>query len=177
MRSHSIGTSPQDRMRAGPGDYDVDDIGLNYRPTDLSSAIGRVQLGRLTSDRVARRVLTRRYHDLLTGLAGVGLPFTDRRGDSAHHLMPIVLPDGVNRGRLRAALRDEGIQTSVHYPPAHRLSYYAQRFVSADQRFPVTDAIAQRLLSLPIHRQMLEGDVTVVVETLDRSLRMHSEES
>jgi dTDP-4-amino-4,6-dideoxygalactose transaminase len=46
-RSHCLSSSTWDRLRSGDADYDVSDIGLNYRPTEIASAIGRVQLGQL----------------------------------------------------------------------------------------------------------------------------------
>ncbi|TDC60896.1 DegT/DnrJ/EryC1/StrS family aminotransferase [Micromonospora sp. KC207] len=173
MRSHSIGTSPQQRMTGGSGGYDVADLGLNYRPTDLTSAIGRVQLGRLGVDRRVRRALTAGYRDLLGALPGLVVPFTDRGAeDSAHHLMPVVLPAGTDRGPVRAALLAAGVQTSVHYPPMHRLSYYA----AAAGPLPVTDAIADRLLSLPLHRGMGEDDVRRVVHALATALHTPARE-
>jgi dTDP-4-amino-4,6-dideoxygalactose transaminase len=79
----------------------------------------------------------------------------------------VVLDDAVNRDRLRRALSEAGIQTSIHYPPAHRLSLYRE----GATRLPVTDAYADRCLTLPLFPHMTEAQQDLVVESLSASLR------
>lgn len=176
-RAHCLTRSTWARMRTGESDYDVPGLGLNYRPTEVASAIGRVQLGRLPGDRERRRELAGRYHALLHEVPGVTVPFASFRGDSAHHLMAVVLPPGVPRHEVQAALKAAGVQTSVHYPPTHLLSYYrdtvAERRDPAtpEHRLPVTEALAGSLLSLPLHSRMTVDDVEYVVGHLTEAVR------
>ncbi|MFC5833555.1 DegT/DnrJ/EryC1/StrS family aminotransferase [Nonomuraea insulae] len=144
--------------------YDVNDIGLNYRPGELGSAIGRVQLAKLPGDRVLRRRLTCHYRSLLSG---VGIPFADHTADSAHHLMAIVLPERAPREEVQRLMREAGVQTSVHYPPTHLFSRYRRL---GQRRLPVTEGLAGRLLTLPLHSRMDEADVVYVVERLRKAL-------
>ena len=169
MRSHHLSRTPQERAR-GDGDYDVPGVGLNYRPTEMSSALGRIQLGRLPADRVARRGLVSRYHDLLAGLPGLSVPFQDYAGDSAYHLMAVLLPASASCDAIRRKLRAAGVQTSVHYPPTHLLSYYRERRPAAAGPLPVCEEMADRLLSLPLHTRMTEDDVTHVAAALRAAL-------
>jgi dTDP-4-amino-4,6-dideoxygalactose transaminase len=67
---------------------------------------------------------------------------------------------------VRALLRGKGIQTSVHYRPTHRFTFYRERFGSRQHPLPVTDAVADRLLSLPLHGLMSDDDVTTVAAGL-----------
>jgi dTDP-4-amino-4,6-dideoxygalactose transaminase len=168
MRSHCIATSAWDRMRTGAVDYDVAAVGLNYRPTDISSALGRVQLGKLDIDRDRRRGLVATYR---AALSGVDIPFAAARTDSAHHLMAVLLPPGLNRERVRADLATAGIQTSVHYPPTHRFSFYRRLFASGTRVLPVTESVAPRLLSLPLHSRMSDDDAVFVADRLSASVR------
>jgi dTDP-4-amino-4,6-dideoxygalactose transaminase len=86
---------------------------------------------------------------------------------SAHHLMPIVLPEGTDRPAVQAALREAGIQTGVHYPPIHRFSAY--RGMAAGD-LSQTEAIADRILSLPIHGRLGPDDAGRVVDVLAGAL-------
>ncbi|MET8139937.1 DegT/DnrJ/EryC1/StrS family aminotransferase [Sphaerisporangium sp. NPDC005288] len=174
MRSHGITRTSWDRAVSGGSDYDIVDLGLNYRPTEVGSAIGRVQLGRLAADRECRRALTRAYHELLARhLPDAVVPWAGRTEDSAYHLMAMVLPEQVNRAGVQAALRADGVQTSVHYRPVHSFT----RFRAADRPcdvarrpLPVTEQMADRLLTLPLHSRMTTDDVAYVVDRLSAAL-------
>lgn len=165
LRSHCMTTSSWDKQQGRPAGYDVVGLGLNYRPTEVSSAMGRVQLDRLPADRVRRRDLTTRYRRLLAELPGADLPFFAYEGDSAYHLMPLLLPSGVDREAFQAYLRDHRIQSSVHYPPSHLFSHYRSTYGCAPGDLPVTEDVAAREVSLPLHARMNEADVDLVAGT------------
>jgi dTDP-4-amino-4,6-dideoxygalactose transaminase len=170
-RSHHLTASTWDRLRSGDASYDVPGLGLNYRPTEISSALGRVQLARMNADRSRRRALVATYRAALSAVPGLVVPFAERGGDSAHHLMAVVLPAGADRAAARAALAAAGVQTSVHYPPTHRFSYYRPAFVARGHALPVTDSVAPRLLTLPLHARMSDADAAYVAEVLTHHLR------
>lgn len=169
MRSHHLPATSRHLPSGGRPDYDVAGPGLNYRPSELGSAMGRVQLGRLPGDRTLRRRLTDAYRELLRDLPGIIVPFARHSGDSAHHLMAVVLPEVVPRDDVQAALSADGVQTSVHYRPTHTLTHY-RGFDSARRPLPVTEALASRLLTLPLHSRMTTADVAYVVERLGAAL-------
>jgi dTDP-4-amino-4,6-dideoxygalactose transaminase len=158
LRSHCV-------VRTGPIDYDVTGAGLNYRPTELSSALGRVQLGRLAEDRARRTAVRDTYRAGLRDVPGVLIPFADRTGDSAHHLFAVLVPPAL-RADLVAGLAAEGIQTSMHYPPTHGFSYYRSAYPSARRPLPVTEHVAARLLSLPMHARMSTVDAALVADAV-----------
>ena len=62
---------------------------------------------------------------------------------------------------MRAFLEERGIQTSVHYPPIHRFSAYAQE---AGRNLPETDLVSGRILTLPLYAHMQDEQVALVVE-------------
>lgn len=176
-RAHCLTRSTWDRMRTGTSDYDVPDLGLNYRPTEMASAIGRVQLARLPDDRRVRRELVSRYHEILQGVPQLTVPFAAHQADAAHHLMAVVLPPGVPRPEVQELLKAAGIQTSVHYPPTHLLSYYRDVVAgrrdpaTPEQRLPVTEALAGTLLSLPLHARMTADDMAYVAGRLTEAVK------
>jgi len=97
--------------------------------------------------------------------APVRMPLLGERGRSAHHLAPVLAPSAAARDRLREALHAERIQTSVHYPPIHRFSFYRDEGVSLPRAEDVTD----RLITLPLHSKLTDEDVDLVVDALVRA--------
>jgi len=90
------------------------------------------------------------------------MPSHGGRGVSAHHLAVVVAESRELRDRLAAVLREERIQTSVHYPAISRFSGYAQSGASV----PRAEEIADRVLTLPLHPRLTEADVDLVCGTL-----------
>ena len=78
--------------------------------------------------------------------------------------MPVLLPGDVDRQKVMQHLRDAGIQSSIHYPPVHRFSYYRERF--PDISLPNTEHFCSRELTLPLHPGLTESDVDRVVFAL-----------
>lgn len=167
-RAHGMTASTVERL-AGAGSYDVTMLGYNYRMTELNAAIGLVQLPRLKRWNAKRRRLTASYRKLLATICPeVGVPFTTL-DVCTHHILPAVLPRGADRQSVATALRAEGIQTSFHYPPIHRLAWYEERFPFV--RLPATEEFAARELTLPLHPKMEDWQVRHVVEALARALQ------
>lgn len=166
LRSHAI-TRDQER----PHDYDVLALGLNYRPSELAAALGRVQLSKLGYMQRRRRDIARAYHHALASVDGVEVPFRERGLEGAHHLMPVLLPGGASRDDVRAMLERRGIQTSVHYPAAHLLTRYRDRAEGWNGDLPITEDVAARQLSLPMHTKLRERDIELTAEALAEALR------
>src|SRR6202008_539626 len=93
---------------------------------DIRSAIGLVQLDRLAADIRQSNQLPQHYVGCLRARKDVTIPFVDWREPSSNYILPIVLNEKcqVPRDIVRAELAHLGIQTSVHYPAAHRFSVY-----------------------------------------------------
>jgi dTDP-4-amino-4,6-dideoxygalactose transaminase len=161
LRSHGMTTPTWDRHRGHAAGYDVVARGLNYRFDELRAAIGLVQLRRLPELNAARSRIVARYRAELDGVTGIRMPFAPV-GDAipAHHLAVVLLPHGPSRDDFRAALAARGIQTSVHYPPIHQFQCY--RELGARRPLPATDAVADRLVTLPLYPHMSNADVTAV---------------
>ena len=168
MRSHGMTSLTLDRHRGHAYSYDVTMLGYNYRMDELRAAMGLVQLERLPDWNARRRELTRFYRKAISeDIPEVSVPFEPDHETSAH-LMPILLPDDVNRERIMDHLRRDGIQTSIHYPPVHQFTYYQERFPGTS--LPNTEKFCTRELTLPLHPGLSEGDVERVVKTLKRAI-------
>ena len=166
LRSHGMTTLTWDRHRGHASSYDVVTAGLNYRLDEVRAAIGLVLLSRLRGENAARARISARYREALDGTQGISMPFRhqDERREPSHHLAVALLPVGADRDAIRSSLKDRGVQTSVHYPPIHLFTYY--RETVAPRPLPETEAVAQRLLTLPLFGRMTDDQVGTVVEGL-----------
>lgn len=166
-RSHGMTTPTYDRHRGHAFSYDVVSAGYNYRPTEIQAAMGRAQLRKLTANNARRRARVQQYRTRLAEVPGLTVPFAGRDESSACHILPMVLPAGIERAAVQTALKAHGIQTSVHYPPVHTFTNFGGRFPSD---VPVTSSLAGRLLTLPLHPRLSEADVDVVCAALQAAL-------
>jgi dTDP-4-amino-4,6-dideoxygalactose transaminase len=161
-RSHGMSSLTWDRHQGHSLSYDVSILGYNYRIDEMRAVLGLVQLAKLPEANTRRRELTRLYREKLANVPGLVPPFAREVEASACHLFPLVLPPGTDRPAFMAALADKGIQTSIHYPPIHRFSYYRGLWPpDFDHGLPQTEAVAPRLVTLPLFP-------TMTAEQLDR---------
>jgi len=173
MRCHGMSTVTLDRHRGHAYSYDVTHLGYNYRMDELRAAIGLVQLERLTQWNHRRRRLSDTYrHVISERLPAVRVPF-DKGQETAAHLMPILLPAAVDRDQVMKFLHRHGVQSSIHYPPVHRFSYYRKKFPGVS--LPNTEEFATRELTLPLHPSLTEDDVEGVIAILQKALCAHAE--
>lgn len=169
MRGHGMTSGTRERLDARTPTYDVTMLGWNYRLDELRAAIGLVQLQHLAQWNEQRAQLASAYRNaLFERCHEVQVPFGNARVASAHHIMPILLSADVNRDAIVASLRDGGVQTTVHYPPIHTLSFYRNK--GSTISLPKTEDFARRELTLPLHPKMQEHDVYRVVDVLAATL-------
>jgi dTDP-4-amino-4,6-dideoxygalactose transaminase len=147
--------------------------GYNYRLPAIQAAILRVKLRRLDRWIDTRRALAAEYDRLLED-ANVVLP---RALPEVRHVYCLYTIQVDERGKLQKELEDSGIQTAVHYPlPIHLMPAYADaRYKAGD--FPVAEACAGRVLSLPLYPQMTKYQVERVAGEIIRLIRQINQES
>ena len=167
LRSHGMTTTSWDRFQGHAHDYDVRQAGFNYRLAELPAAVGREQLRKLPANNARRTALLERYVERLTGAEGVEMPFTSDAG--AAHLAVVLLEDAERRDLVRNALRERGIQTSLHYPPAHLFDHYRTASGYAPGDLPVAEEVAARLVTLPLYATMTPEQVDEVCECVAAS--------
>jgi dTDP-4-amino-4,6-dideoxygalactose transaminase len=171
-RSHGMTTLTWDRHRGHSFSYDVTALGYNYRLDEMRAALGLVQLKKLPAANARRRELTGQYRERLQDLPGLVLPFAHQLEASACHLFPVILPPETERAGFMAALAAKGIQTAIHYPPIHRFTHHQSLWPpDFDHGLPQTEAVAGRLVSLPLFPAMTEEQLEVVVVSIRDFLR------
>jgi dTDP-4-amino-4,6-dideoxygalactose transaminase len=170
-RSHGMTSLSWDRMKGHSFSYDVVGLGYNFRMPELTAAVGLAQLGKLERH---NRERDRVFSDYVAALAGhpkLGLPFSAEPAPGARHLLPIVLAAGVDRRAFMQALRDAGIQSSIHYPPIHRFSHYVSLAGGTARSLPLTEQYSERVVTLPFHPGLASSDVALICEQVALALR------
>ena len=166
LRSHGMTNLTWDRHKGHAYSYDVVDLGYNYRIDEIHSALGLAQLRKLPRGNARRKAITMMYRKALED-TDVILPFRDSAGESAYHIFPVLLPEGVERKMFIDRMRAAEVQTSIHYPPIHLCHYYRSRY--SDVHLPVTEAVAAREVTLPLFPGMTDEMVAWVVAAVDES--------
>lgn len=155
-----------------PWYYEMAEIGLNYRVTDIQCALGLSQMKKLVRFVARRRALAARYDSLLAGLSPLLRPITRSPAcEAAWHIYPVLIDfaaAGLSRAEVMTRLKNKGIGTQVHYIPVHLQPYYRQRYGEAS--LPGAISYYERTLSLPLFAGMADSDVDRVVEALHQIL-------
>lgn len=164
LRSHGMTSVTLDRHKGHAYSYDVTDLGYNYRLDEIRAAIGIEQIKKLGSWNESRAKNAALYKSLLRdNKVHIELPF-DNIDETVGHLMPILLPVTIEREQVMDKLRDQGIQSSIHYPPAHKFTYYRSLYPNVS--LPVTEEYCSRELSLPLHPRLSFDEINYICEKL-----------
>jgi len=164
-RSHAMTSGTWERHNGSTDTYDVVGLGFNYRLDEPRSALLLSRLGRIEQEIERRRELTVRYRELLGGVDGIIVPFTDEQvPDSSCYVLPIMLERDGLQAEVSAGLRERGIQTSIFYPSIHRFSAYRERFPGVS--LPLTELASRTELTLPFYPHMSFDDQDRVATAL-----------
>ncbi|MHB8132790.1 MAG: DegT/DnrJ/EryC1/StrS family aminotransferase [Anaerolineaceae bacterium] len=167
LRSHGMTSLTYDRHQGHAYSYDVVALGYNYRIDEIHAALGIEQLKKLFNNNHKRGLANYLYR---IGLATtVEVPFTKFKERSAFHLFPILLPVGANRQAFQEYMKEQGIQTSIHYPPIHLFSYYKNRY-PIDHELPITEDYAAREVTLPLFPTITHEQIDYVCEHVKKGL-------
>lgn len=169
FRNHGFTTDHRQREERGTWYYEMVHLGYNYRITDMQCALGLSQLTKLPRWLARRREIAARYDGAFAGLRGVE-PLDVKAGVvHAYHLYVVRLDPGeIGAGRREVfeAMRGRGIGVNVHYIPVHLHPFYRERFATGPGLCPVAEEAYERIISLPMHAGLSDGDVGEVIAAL-----------
>ncbi len=170
LRSHGITKEEArfERPAPGPWSYEQQELGFNYRLTDLQAALGLSQLERLEGIVAERQRLLEVYCQKLAALQ-VSLLEIPPSVRSALHLAVIRLhkTEPKHHRRVFEGLRAAGIGVQLHYSPVHLQPYY-RRLGFAEGDFPEAEAYARNAISLPLYPGLKAQEQELVVQVLSR---------
>jgi dTDP-4-amino-4,6-dideoxygalactose transaminase len=153
--------------------HHLSELGFKMNFTDLQASLGRVQLARQAEFEFIRLQIAQHYLDGLKGLRPA-VRFQRGCGHPGHarHLFVLQLPLAAmtrSRDEVLLALRARNIGASIHYAPLHLMPLYTGGDRPA--RLPVTEAVVESIMTLPISASMTVDDADEVVEHLHAVLR------
>ncbi len=172
FRNHGIVRERELMMKdQGPWYYEVQDLGYNYRLTDIQAALGISQLKKLNFFLARRRQIVAIYNEAFANLPEVEVPYQAPYADSSWHLYILTLRlDRLQKSRreIFAALRAENIGVHVHYLPVYRHPFYHRllglgNFNPKNFFCPNAEEVYQKIITLPLFPAMTDQDVADVI--------------
>lgn len=143
--------------------YYHDDLGFNFRMTDVHAAIGLEQLKKLQKFNQARQTNAK---FLTEHLQGVITPQVPDGYEHVYHQYTIRVPNGQRDGLIEH-LKRNNIGCGVYYPvPVHKQSYYMEH-LGYKQDLPEAERAAAEVLSLPVHPALSPGDLETIIDAVN----------
>lgn len=169
IRSHGVSTSAFARHASGTTDIEVyNEVGWNYRMTDIQAAVGRVQLRKLDGILGERRRLARRYDELFEAERRIQTPFVPAGRPHTYQSYCVWLHGGASRTRIMAELADRGIASRRGVMASHLEPFYREMYPSLS--LPVTEAATAETLLLPLYVGMTDAEQREVVDAVFAAL-------
>lgn len=169
LRSHGM----EHKTQSGPWFYEMNELGYNYRITDIQCALGLSQLKKLDRFIEERRELAKIYDKLLAQCAPLILP--PKREDNqntAWHLYALRVDFeaiGKSRAEVMMSLREKGIGTQVHYIPVHTQPYYEALY--GKQELPGANRYYERTLSIPLYPLLEKEDAHKIIQEISEIMK------
>ena len=136
------------------GTYDIDEPGWNCYMNEFSAGIGLVQLSKLDKMNKIRFKIAKKYDKEINLEQKMMLS-----NDCSYHLYWILVK---NREKFRKNMAEVNIETGIHYRPVHTMSYYKSK-----SSLPETDQIGKHIVSIPIHPNLSDNDVSRIIKSVN----------
>ncbi|MBV1775803.1 DegT/DnrJ/EryC1/StrS aminotransferase family protein [Burkholderiaceae bacterium DAT-1] len=159
-------------VRHPGGEQSCDISGFKANLTDIAARIGLGQLPRLKEFNARRTELAKRYFNLIPKDLGLELPIADFEQSNWHMFQPLLPLDRmkIDRKGFIEAMHAREIAVGVHYPAMHTFGVFKHLGHSAGD-FPISQAVGQQTITLPLFPGMHDDDVDRVCEAVDAVLR------
>ena len=150
--------------------YDITTEGYKYNMTDIQAAMGLCQLMKLNKQHERRRNFAQIYQTELAKFSQISTPvIPDNPREHSWHLYIIQLQNG-KRDEFVASLSEANVECSVHYIPLHLFEFYQEKYGYRVGDFPYAEAAYERVVSLPLHPGLTDGDIHTVVAAIGKIL-------
>lgn len=168
LRSHGMTTMSYQRASGHATEYDIVELGYNFRLDDIRASIAIEQLKKLPEDLEKRIVVRKRYLENLKDVKGLVVPFADCKEFTSNYIMPVVLTEGdkERRNSIREKIHEVGIQTSVHYPAIHKFSIYKDYGAV----LPRTEYVTEHEITLPMYAALTMEQVDFICDTVKKAI-------
>ena len=167
-RNHGMSRSLMSRYSTGkPWEYDIKNIGYNYRLDEIRSALGISQLQKLTMLNKKRLNAFHYYNKGLKNIPGLIVPNGKNFENNSCHLYIIRITSDakITRDRLFYDLQKKGIGSSVHYKPLHKFTLFRKKGISRNS-LSISKRIYKEILSLPMYPQLTRHSQDYVIKSI-----------
>lgn len=170
LKAHGISSSTYQREKdEKPWLRDAVRPGYNFRMCDILAAIGVEQMKKVDNLNDKRRKNAGYLNELLN-IDGIETPVEMPNAKHVYQMYTIKLAKGINRSSFLKFLRDNGVGASVHFdPPVHLQTYYRNMYKSLS--LPVTEDVANRIVTLPMYPSMTKEEMDYVAEKIKEALK------
>jgi UDP-4-amino-4,6-dideoxy-N-acetyl-beta-L-altrosamine transaminase len=175
LRSHGINKTADELQNKSKNIwyYEQQELGFNYRMTDISAALGNSQLQKLSDFVSKRRQLALNYDRIFSQFEHISPICCQYRDVSSHHLYVIDIPFatlGIDKNTLMLALRKLGIGTQVHYIPIYKHPYFMGKYNNDPINFPNTEQHYRDSLSIPLYYELDYIDQEFIANTINNTI-------
>lgn len=169
FRSHGIVREDFKAPSHGPWYYEMQDLGFNFRITDIQAALGLSQISRLNSFITTRNEIALRYQKAFEGNPYFDILEIKPERVSSYHLYPILLKDNLKSKKkiIFEKLRENNIGVQCHYIPVNSQPYY-QTFGHNASDTPKANDFYEREISIPMYSSLSLEEQQYVIDTLIR---------
>jgi perosamine synthetase len=148
---------------------DFEEIGFNYRMTDVQAAVGLVQLRKLDSLNQRRMQIAAAYSAGLKDIRGLTLPFIAPGNKHVFHIYCVLVEDAFSRSKedfMWELYTEKKIKAWSHYMPIHLTTVYRQMGHGPGE-CPVAERLFEKYVSIPIHPRMTDEVVQYVIDSIE----------
>lgn len=170
FRSHGITKDPNRlEKNDGPWYYEMQELGFNYRITDMQCALGITQLQKIEKFIERRIELANRYDQAFEQNSMITTPPRPEGEDSRHvfHIYPILLDESIDRKEIFIKLREKGVFCQVHYIPVNHQPFYKKNFGYEEGDFEQANEYYSRAVTIPLFPKMTDEEQLYVIETIN----------
>lgn len=137
-------------------------LGYNFRLSNISAALGLAQLDKLPKLIKMRRTNARLFDRGLSFIKNITVPFSPEGFQHVYQMYTIRVPQELRDG-LMQHLADAGIMSKVFFYPVHKTHFYRNE-LKYDCSLPVTEAISQQVLTLPMYPSLGKAEITLITD-------------
>ncbi len=171
LRAHGMSVSDLERHRSDDVIIEeYNELGFNYRMTDIQASIGLVQLRRLDELLRVRRAKAKRYNEELSAIRGIGVPYVPPYAEHTYQSYCLRLTKDCRPGReeLMTKLLRRGIATRRGVMASHLEKTYTSRYGTVS--LPVTEEATRTTMLIPLYASMTDDEQTYVIDALREEL-------
>tara|TARA_B100000686_G_C16731559_1_gene940979 strand:+ start:483 stop:1646 length:1164 start_codon:yes stop_codon:yes gene_type:complete len=172
LRSHGITKDPkQMKVNHGPWYYEMQELGYNYRITDIQCALGINQLKKIDKFIKRRREIAKIYNGFFSKYIAFSIPTIRENSSHAYHLYPLQIDFDeikISKKQLFNSMKSKNINLQVHYVPVHLHPYYKKMYNFKVGDFPVAEKFYKNEVSLPIYFSLKDKQIFNIINLIKK---------